>query len=77
MGSHSDSDSEYLDYLKEIKEKIKGRKIARHKLPFLLEVHILLCAAAERKRVFAFENIQSGFEVTDVLLVAICYLSFL
>ena len=49
----------------------------RHKRPFLLEVHILFCPAAERKRVFAFENIQREFEVTDVLLVAICYLSFL
>ena len=49
----------------------------RHKRPFLLEVHILFCRAAERKRIFAFENIQSGFKVTDVLLVAICYLSCL
>ena len=32
--------------------------------------------AAERKRVFAFETIQNGFEVTDVLLIAICFLSF-
>ena len=49
----------------------------RHKRSFLLEVHILFCLAAEQKRVFAFKNIQSGFEVIDVLLVAICYLSFL
>ena len=31
----------------------------RHKRPFLLEVHILFCPAAESKRVFAFENIQN------------------
>ena len=59
--------------------KPRGSQLyTRHKCPFLLEVHILFCPAAERKRVFAFENIQSGFEVIDVLLVAICYLmSFL
>ena len=51
----------------------------RHKRPFLLEVHILFCPAAEQKRVFAFENIQSGFEVRLMFcwLLSGCYLSFL
>ena len=44
----------------------------RHKRPFSLDLHILFCSAVERKRVFAFENIRNGFEVTDVLLVAMC-----